>query len=422
MREGQALARRARGQQHRGGRGGLPEADGGDVGLDELHRVVDGEQRRDVAAGAVDVDVDVLVGVLGLEVQQLGADQVGDRVVDRRAEEDDVLLEQAGVEVVGPLAPVGLLDDRRGRGSCGPVPSPLLLFVLVGCYVRPRPRHRAPRSPGPRGRPGRSAFPSSSTISTCSTSQSRALRLRMSERTAGIWSPSSRASAHLGGGLVDPLGQLLELLVEVLVGGLDALGLGDRPEREVDLGGHDGGVPQLVDELTPGPGRVAARYCSRSMPWAWRRMARSWRRCCISAGDHAPRALVASTSSPASWAAPLRRPIWAMTTRVMADRLREVVAQLGEGLELGGLGGPLVVELGEHLLLDLLDQDPQAQRGLAVRVGVLGVELEDVAGLGAPELVVELGHDGPGADLVEVVVGGEAGRPARRPPSPRCRW
>ena len=44
--------------------------------------------------GRVDVDVDVLVRVLGLEVQQLGADQVGDRVVDRRAQEDDVLLEQ----------------------------------------------------------------------------------------------------------------------------------------------------------------------------------------------------------------------------------------------------------------------------------------------------------------------------------------
>src|SRR5690606_17417179 len=42
----------------------------------------------------------------------LGADQVGDRVVDRCAQEDDVLLEQPAVEVVGPLAPVGLLDHR----------------------------------------------------------------------------------------------------------------------------------------------------------------------------------------------------------------------------------------------------------------------------------------------------------------------
>jgi hypothetical protein len=32
---------------------------------------------------------DVLVGILGLEVDELRDDQVGDLVVDRRAEEDD---------------------------------------------------------------------------------------------------------------------------------------------------------------------------------------------------------------------------------------------------------------------------------------------------------------------------------------------
>jgi hypothetical protein len=71
------------------------------------------EQRGDVATGAVDVDVDVLVRVLGLQVDELRADQVGDGVVDRRAQEDDVLLEQAAVEVVGPLATVGLFDHSR---------------------------------------------------------------------------------------------------------------------------------------------------------------------------------------------------------------------------------------------------------------------------------------------------------------------
>ena len=50
--QGQALALRAGGQQHRGGGRGLAEADRGDVVLDELHRVVDREQRRDVAARA----------------------------------------------------------------------------------------------------------------------------------------------------------------------------------------------------------------------------------------------------------------------------------------------------------------------------------------------------------------------------------
>src|SRR4029078_4887294 len=92
-------------------RRGLAEADRGDVVLDELHRVVDREQRRDVAAGAVDVEVDVLVGILALEMDELRADQTGDAVVDRRLQEDDVLLEQSRVEIHPPLTPTGLFDD-----------------------------------------------------------------------------------------------------------------------------------------------------------------------------------------------------------------------------------------------------------------------------------------------------------------------
>ena len=54
--------------------------------------------------------------------------------------------------------------------------------------------------------------------------------------------------------------------------------------------------------------------------------------------------------------------------------------------------------------------------GVLVGLGVVGVELEDVAGLRAAQLLVELGHDGAAADLVEVVVGGEAldGSPSLR--------
>ena len=87
--------------------------------------------------GRVDVEVDVLLRVLGLEEQQLGDDQVGDVVVDRRAEEDDAVLEQARVDVVGALAAAGLLDDDRDRGwrSCGAVTEPsgfYRLFCVTG--------------------------------------------------------------------------------------------------------------------------------------------------------------------------------------------------------------------------------------------------------------------------------------------------
>ena len=89
-----------------------PDADRLDVGLDELHRVVDREAGVHAAARGVDVDADVLVRVLGLEVQQLRHDQVRDVLGHGRAEEDDALVQQAGVDVERALPAGGLLDDH----------------------------------------------------------------------------------------------------------------------------------------------------------------------------------------------------------------------------------------------------------------------------------------------------------------------
>jgi hypothetical protein len=112
VRQSEALALRARGQEN--GRSGrrLAHDDGRDIGLDVLHGVVHGEQRRYVASRRVDVDRDVLVGLLGLEVDELSHHQVGHLVVDRCAEEHDAVLEEPGVDVERALAPVRLLDDH----------------------------------------------------------------------------------------------------------------------------------------------------------------------------------------------------------------------------------------------------------------------------------------------------------------------
>ena len=111
------LALGAAGQQQRAHAHRDPDADRLHVGLDELHRVVDRQAGVDRAAGRVDVEADVLVGVLGLQVQELGDDQVGDVLGDRRAEEDDPLAEQARVDVESALAARGLLDDHRYQGA-----------------------------------------------------------------------------------------------------------------------------------------------------------------------------------------------------------------------------------------------------------------------------------------------------------------
>ena len=52
-----------------------------------------------LAAGGVDIEMDVLVGVLGFEVEDLGHDQVRDLVVDLLTQEHDAFLHQQRVDV-----------------------------------------------------------------------------------------------------------------------------------------------------------------------------------------------------------------------------------------------------------------------------------------------------------------------------------
>ncbi len=188
--------------------------------LDELHGVVDREQRGDVATRAVDVEADVLVGVLVLEVEHLGAHGVGHVVVDRRAQEDDVLLEHPGEQVVAPLAPVGLLEDARDvvladDSHLSPPCHGLCLASCASAAVGQLGRGRRPAQfAGQRGplRPvalaiasssARStALPSSSVTSACSTSQSKALLFFRSERTARRRPVRSTCSRKAAG--VDP--------------------------------------------------------------------------------------------------------------------------------------------------------------------------------------------------------------------------
>ena len=57
-------------------------------------------------------------GSSDFQKQKLRGHQIGDVIVDRRADENDVILEQPGINIVGALAPVGLLD-HHGNERCG---------------------------------------------------------------------------------------------------------------------------------------------------------------------------------------------------------------------------------------------------------------------------------------------------------------
>ena len=115
IRQREPLAFRSGAKQHRAHARRHAEAVGRHVAGQELHRVVDRQTRRDRAAGRVDVDVDVLLAVLHLEEEQLRDDQVRDVIVDRRADENDPVLQQARINVVAPLAAAGLFDHHRNE-------------------------------------------------------------------------------------------------------------------------------------------------------------------------------------------------------------------------------------------------------------------------------------------------------------------
>ena len=99
------LPGRAAGEDQGAGRHRHPVTDGLHVRADVLDRVVDREPGVQRSARRVHVDGHVLVGVLGLEVHELGDHQVRDLVVDRAPDEHDPLVQKARVDVEGALAP-----------------------------------------------------------------------------------------------------------------------------------------------------------------------------------------------------------------------------------------------------------------------------------------------------------------------------
>jgi hypothetical protein len=115
VRQGQPLALGATGQEHRPHRHRHAETDRLYVAAHVLHGVVDREPSVDVAARRVDVERDVLVGIVGREVDDLGDDQVRDLGRDRRAQEDNAVVQEPRVDVERALAAAGLLDDHRNQ-------------------------------------------------------------------------------------------------------------------------------------------------------------------------------------------------------------------------------------------------------------------------------------------------------------------
>mmetsp|Transcript_3156 Transcript_3156/g.10564 ORF Transcript_3156/g.10564 Transcript_3156/m.10564 type:complete len:236 (+) Transcript_3156:414-1121(+) len=103
-------------EQHPSHRARGSEPDASDVALDVLHRVQDGHRRDDLAALAVDVQVDVFPGFIrGVQVEHRRDELVPELVVDLLADPHDALAVEA-VPDVDPLPRVfvrGLVRDAR---------------------------------------------------------------------------------------------------------------------------------------------------------------------------------------------------------------------------------------------------------------------------------------------------------------------
>ena len=98
-------------KQDRSHTGRLANAVGRHIAADVLHRVVDRHAGGDRTARRVDVEVDVRLGVVELQEQQLSHDAVSHVIVDAAAEDHNAIFQQPAVDVHSAFITPVLFDD-----------------------------------------------------------------------------------------------------------------------------------------------------------------------------------------------------------------------------------------------------------------------------------------------------------------------
>src|SRR5208337_1384243 len=154
--------------------GRLPHAQGGHRGFDVLHGVVDGHPGGHHASHRIDVKIDLFVRVFRFQKEELGDDQVGHVIVDGRAQKDDAVLEEPGIDIISPLPPAALLHyhgnqlhfilrppwQAAGRYSGWPGPATSSWSFPPAIVASAPPGGHAPdRTCGPRRLPDRAVPP-----------------------------------------------------------------------------------------------------------------------------------------------------------------------------------------------------------------------------------------------------------------------
>ena len=113
VREGKSFALFACREEDGAHRSRHADADGRDVRLNVIHGIDDRQPCCDVAAGTIDIKGNIFLRVFGGKEEHLRDDKVCNLIVNRAAEEDNALLEEARVNIICPLAHRALLDNHR---------------------------------------------------------------------------------------------------------------------------------------------------------------------------------------------------------------------------------------------------------------------------------------------------------------------
>ena len=103
----------ARRQQEGGHAGGHTNTDGGYIAANELHCIVNRHAGGNRPAGAVDIQVDILIRILSFQINQLSDNKGGCHIVDFIGQHNDTVVQQTGKNVIAAFSPAGLFHYIR---------------------------------------------------------------------------------------------------------------------------------------------------------------------------------------------------------------------------------------------------------------------------------------------------------------------
>ena len=113
VRKSKALTFLACGKQEGTHAGSHAYAYGRNIAFDVVHGVKNGHTGTDGSTGAVDVEMNILFGIHGFQIQHLCDNKRSGCVIHLVGKKNDAVIQQSGKNVERTFAAVGFLNDHR---------------------------------------------------------------------------------------------------------------------------------------------------------------------------------------------------------------------------------------------------------------------------------------------------------------------